>query len=88
MQRPETPRIALHPPAYFCPRAAGPLVMDGNIHKPFWENVPFTENFADISGHDFPTPRFCTRAKMCWDDENLYIAALLEGNEKIGRAHV
>jgi len=81
MQRPETPRIALQPPVYSCPRAVGPLTLDGNIHKPFWENVPFTEPFADISGYDFPVPRFRTRAKMCWDDENLYIAALLEGNE-------
>lgn len=81
MQRPETPRIPLTPPVYFCPRAIGSFQMDGNIHKPFWENVPFTDDFVDISGRDFPTPRFCTRAKMCWDEENLYIAALLEGNE-------
>lgn len=81
MQKPETPRIALQPPVYYCRRAAGPLTLDGNIQKPFWQNIPFTEDFVDISGRDFPTPRFRTRAKICWDDENLYIAALLEGSE-------
>lgn len=77
----QTPRIPLEPPVYFCPRAVGTLTLDGDIRKPFWENVPFTAPFADISGYDFPTPRFHTRAKLCWDDENLYIAALLEGPE-------
>lgn len=76
-----TPRIAIEPPVYFCPRARGKLKLDGDIRKEFWQEVPFTEDFVDISGHDFPTPRFRTRAKLCWDDENLYIAALLEGNE-------
>ena len=75
------PRLAPQPPIYFCPKAAGELVLDGNINKPFWNNVPFTEDFVDISGGDFPTPRFRTRAKICWDERNLYIAALLEGNE-------
>lgn len=81
MQRPEPPRIPLQPPVYFCPRAVGPLQLDGDIRKPFWRNVPFTRDFLDISGPDFPTPRFRTRAKLCWDDRYLYIAALLEGDE-------
>ena len=76
-----TPRIDLCPPVYFCPRAKGKPVLDGNIFKPFWADVPFTEDFVDISGRDFPTPRFRTRAKMCYDSHNLYIAALLEGPE-------
>ena len=28
-----------------------------------------------------PLPRFVTRAKMLWDDENLYVAADLAGDE-------
>ena len=77
----QTPGIPNCPPVYFCPRAKSEWKLDGKIHKPFWENVPFTDDFLDISGPDFPTPRFRTRAKMCWDDENLYISALLEGPE-------
>ncbi len=76
-----TPRIPLDPPVYCCPRAKDGFVLDGNIDKPFWQNVPFTEPFSDISGRDFPAPRFRTHAKMCWDERYLYIAALLEGNE-------
>ena len=83
----QTPRIPLEPPVYFCPRAVGTLTLDGDIRKPFWENVPFTAPFADISGYDFPTPRFRTRAKLCWDDEYLYIAALLEGPEIWANIH-
>lgn len=69
------------PPVYFCPRAKSSLTLDGDIRKEFWKDVPFTSDFVDISGPSFPTPRFRTRAKLCWDDENLYIAALLEGDE-------
>lgn len=76
-----TPRIPIAPPHYTCRRAKGRLTLDGRLDKPFWEGIPFTEDFCDISGRDFPAPRFRTRAKLCWDDENLYIAALLEGDE-------
>lgn len=76
-----TPGIAIQPPVYFCKREKGPLTLDGKLDKPFWKDVPFSEDFLDISGPDFPAPRFRTRMKMCWDDENLYIGALLEGNE-------
>lgn len=76
-----TPGIPIHPPVYFCKRAKGELQLDGRLDKPFWQDVPFSTDFLDISGPDFPVPRFRTRMKMCWDDENLYIGGLLEGNE-------
>jgi len=76
-----TPRIAIEPPVYYCPRAKAREALDGRIDKDFWADVPFSDTFVDISGKDFPTPRYRTRMKMCWDDENLYIAALLEGDE-------
>ena len=78
MQKPTQP---FNPPIYSCPRAKGVLTLDGDIRKDFWKDVPFTDPFVDISGDGFPLPRFRTRAKLCWDDENLYIAGLLEGNE-------
>lgn len=76
-----TPGIAIQPPVYFCRRARGALTLDGRLDKPFWQEVPFSDDFQDISGPDFPVPRFRTRFKMCWDDENLYIGGLLEGDE-------
>ncbi len=75
------PRITFSPPIYHCLPAPGPFHLDGNIEKDFWKDIPYTCDFADISGPDFPVPRFRTRAKMCWDQDNLYIAALLEGDE-------
>lgn len=75
------PNIAFTPPVYQCQRAVKPFVLDGNVEKEFWENAPFTEFFKDIEGDIRPKPHFKTRAKMLWDDENLYVGAILEGTE-------
>ena len=75
------PRIPFAPPVYFARRASGRLVPDGDLEKDFWKDAPFTEEFQDIEGPGMPKPRFRTRAKILWDDENLYIGALIEGTE-------
>lgn len=69
------------PEVYMCKRATRPFVLDGNIDKDFWADAPYTNEFVDIEGDIRPKPRFATRAKMLWDDDNLYIAAELMGNE-------
>lgn len=74
-------KIDFCPPVYHCKRAVKPFVLDGNIEKPFWDDAPFTEYFVDIEGKDKKEPRFKTRAKMLWDDENFYFGAVLEGDE-------
>ena len=76
-----TPGIAIDPPVYYAPRAIGPLIPDGDLDKEFWAGVPFTAPFTDISGPDFPVPRFLTRVKICWDEQFLYIGARLDGDE-------
>lgn len=76
-----TPGITFNPPIYYCLTNTKHFSLDGNIQKDFWDEIPYTCDFTDISGPDFPTPRFRTRAKMCWDENNLYVAALLEGDE-------
>lgn len=64
------------------------------LEKSIWENVPWSDPFSEIRGsyednHGDPklvppvesTPKFhhCqTRMKMLWDDDFLYVAALLE----------
>lgn len=73
--------IEFNPPLYHCKRATKPFVLDGNLEKDFWEEAEFTGEFADIEGPGMPKPRFRTRAKMLWDDENLYFGAILEGDE-------
>ena len=75
------PAVDFKPPVYICRRAEKPFQLDGNINKPFWEYAPFTDAFLDIEGSHMPVPRFLTRAKMLWDDENFYFAAQLDGNE-------
>ena len=75
------PDITFAPPVYQCRRARKPFVLDGNLDKEFWEDAEFTDAFVDIEGDKRPTPRFTTKAKLLWDDENLYIGAVLEGNE-------
>ena len=67
------PAVPFAPPVYTCHRAKKPFELDGNINKPFWEDAPYTDEFLDIEGSHMPLPRFVTRAKMLWDDENLSI---------------
>lgn len=75
------PAVPFAPPVYICHRAKKPFHLDGRIDKPFWGDAPFTDPFLDIQGKHMPLPRFLTRAKMLWDDENLYFAAELSGDE-------
>lgn len=75
------PDITFAPPVYQCRRATKPFVLDGNLDKEFWQDADFTDAFVDIEGEKRERPRFLTRAKMLWDDENLYVGAVLEGNE-------
>lgn len=77
----QLPRIDFAPPVYQCRRARRPFVLDGDLEKDFWADAPFTELFADIEGRDVKPPRCRTRAKLLWDDENLYFGAVLEGDE-------
>lgn len=75
------PATNFNPPVYYCYRADKPHFLDGKLDKPFWEAAPFTDEFLDIEGEHMERPRFLTRAKMLWDDENLYIGATLDGDE-------
>jgi hypothetical protein len=72
------PALASDPERYDCHRAASPIRIDGKLDDPAWQAAPWTGYFVDIEGAGKPTPRFRTRAKMLWDDRNLYIAAELE----------
>ena len=52
-----------------------PFPLDGDLSKPVWAEVPWTEDFVDIS--TTTTPRLRTRAKIRWDEKYLYVAAEL-----------
>ena len=64
---------------YNAPRATSAIIVDGILEEADWQNAPLSESFADIRGTDFePKPVKDTRMKMLWDDENLYIAGIIE----------
>lgn len=59
-------------PTYCCKKTAKPHVIDGVFEKDFWKDIESTGNFWFVEGH--APARFHTEAKLCWDDENIYIA--------------
>ena len=69
----------LTPPlGYVCYRTSETLKIDGKLNESSWKEAEPTATFVDISGEGFPKPIYDTHAKMLWDDEYLYIAAVLQ----------
>lgn len=66
------------PKGYVCYRTADSIYIDGLPDENSWKKAQATNAFVDISGSDFPTPRYRTTAKMLWDDKYLYVSAELE----------
>ncbi len=73
------------PRGYVCYRTEAPLLVDGRLSDPAWAGAPWTDFFVDIRGDDWPKPRFRTRAKLLWDNDFLYVGALLEEPHVWGR---
>ena len=69
---------SIQPRQYLCPFAQEPIAVDGRAREAAWDSAAWTEDFVDIQGDRRPRPRFRTRAKMLWDDQNLYVFAELE----------
>ena len=59
-------------------RSPSEILIDGKSGDSSWEKAAWTEDFLDIEGDKMPLPLHRTRAKMLWDDVNLYILAELE----------
>ena len=53
-------------------------LLDGKLNEKSWAKAAETESFVDISGEDFPKPKYDTKARMMWDDDYLYVSAVLE----------
>lgn len=70
-------RFLTDPRTYVCHRTEGKLKIDGRLDEPSWQKAESTAPFVDISGEGFPTPQKQTTAKMMWDDEYLYVGAVL-----------
>lgn len=63
------------PLSYDCRFAESPPLIDGDLSEKAWKDIPWTADFLDIRGADFPAPEFRTRVKMLWTDEGLFVAA-------------
>lgn len=66
------------PHGYVCYKTSSTIVPDGILDEEDWKAAPFTEYFTDIEGSVKPEPKLKTRAKLLWDDKNLYIGAEIE----------
>ncbi len=53
------------------------MVIDGKLDDQGWQTALWTEDFVDIEGSKKPMPKFRTRVKMLWGNENFYMAAEL-----------
>ncbi|KAJ3311498.1 hypothetical protein HDV04_003985 [Boothiomyces sp. JEL0838] len=64
-----------YPKQYVAHRAKA-VTIDGVLDDQVWKSSKFTDDFVDIS--TTVVPRFKTNVKMAWDDDYLYIGAVLE----------
>ncbi|RXZ80635.1 carbohydrate-binding family 9-like protein [Paenibacillaceae bacterium] len=77
----EEPALPFSPLQYVCKKAPHPLVLDGRLDKPFWQDAAWTDDFVDIEGELKPLPAKRTRVKMLWDEQYFYFGAEMEENE-------
>ena len=69
---------ALQPPSYQCHRATAKIKIDGRVTDKEWAGAEVCTNFRDIRGDGYAAPKYLTTMRMLWDDENLYVSAVLE----------
>ncbi|MBQ0086874.1 MAG: hypothetical protein KBS72_04225 [Bacteroidales bacterium] len=72
------------PRIYDAPRTGEKMKIDGYLTEKSWESAPFSDDFTDIRGLNFPTPAMKTNVKMLWDNECLYIGARIEEKKITG----
>jgi hypothetical protein len=63
---------------YQCQRVEGPIKIDGSMTDLAWAELPWTDDFVDITGDEALRPYYQTKVKMAWDDEYFYVGAELE----------
>ncbi|KAL7530869.1 hypothetical protein ACHAWF_003542 [Thalassiosira exigua] len=64
------------------PHPSPAATIDGDLTKPFWADVPWSEDFVDIATET--PPKFRTKVKMRWDDAYLYVGAHMEETDVWG----
>jgi hypothetical protein len=80
----------LHPKIYVAPYTTTPIeTINADMNKEIWSSIPWSHNFDDIRGpndapnDERPTLQCRTRMKMAWDDDYLYILAMIESDFEV-----
>lgn len=73
------------PAGYVCYKVDGEIKIDGKLKESSWQKAEPTSKFVDISGEGFAKPVFDTYAKMLWDDDYLYVGAVLEEDNVVAK---
>ena len=66
------------PRHYVCPSTTEAVEIDGVLDEAAWDRTRWSDAFVDIEGDDRPRPRYVTRFKMLWDEQYLYVGAVME----------
>ena len=74
-------RMLTLPEGYVCYRVDGKIKVDGKLNEADWQKAQSTSSFVDISGEGFAKPCYDTSAKMLWDDNYLYVGAVLQEDD-------
>ena len=72
------PLVASGQPVYDCHRTTGKIKIDGRVTEKEWSAAVQCTDFRDIRGDGWAAPKYLTTLRMLWDDENLYVSAVLE----------
>lgn len=64
------------PSEFDCPRAVGPVKLDGKADEPAWEKALIIESF--VANWTSRPGRTRTKARLMWDDEYLYFHAEMQ----------
>ena len=81
------PLAGMAQPVYDCYRTSGKIKIDGRVTEKEWGDAVPCADFRDIRGDGFAEPKYLTTMRMLWDDDNLYISAVLvEPDVKAGVA--
>ena len=69
------------PRVYNAHHADSAIEIDGRLDDKAWQKAEKSEYFISMKGVSFPAPEKKTSMKMLWDDNCLYIAAILEEDD-------
>ena len=81
--KPYTPK-PFKPRQYVIYRTVDPITIDGKMDETSWRNAEWTNKFGHIVYTGYKTPFLDSRAKMLWDDENIYFFIDMEEPNLIG----